>query len=51
MAEEPLWPPAAAVTVALPAATAVTKPLAFTVATDGLLLVQVNVTPLITLPF
>src|SRR6266849_6248731 len=39
---EPLWPSLVAVTVAVPAATAVTRPVALTVATAGSALVQVT---------
>src|SRR6266852_8498415 len=39
---DPLWPSLVAVTVAVPAATAVTRPVALTVATAGSALVQVT---------
>lgn len=42
--------PEAAVTLALPAATAVTRPLPLTVATLGLLLTQVSAVPVMALP-
>jgi hypothetical protein len=48
---EPLLPPLLAVMVAVPAATAVTRPLDDTVAIAVLELAQVNVTPLIVVPF
>jgi len=51
MVAEPLFPSLVAVIVAEPAATPVTKPLALTVATAGLLLAQVTARPLRAVPF
>ena len=50
IADEPVLPSDVAVTVAEPTATPVTRPLAFTVATDGLELPHVMVRPVSTLP-
>jgi hypothetical protein len=51
MVEVPVFPELVAVIVAEPAATPVTTPPAFTVAAAALLVVQVTVCPVITLPF
>ncbi len=51
MVAEPLFPSLVAVIVAEPAATPVTKPLALTVATAGLLVAQVTARPLRAVPF
>src|ERR1700688_4054695 len=50
-AAAPLWPPLVAVMVAAPGAMPVTRPLPATVATPGLLEVQVTTRPLSGLPF
>jgi hypothetical protein len=47
----PVFPELVAVIVAEPAATPVTTPLEFTLAAGALLVVQVTVCPVITLPF
>jgi hypothetical protein len=51
MLDVPDFPPLVAVIVAEPAATPVTTPLEFTVAAAALLVDQVTVCPVITLPF
>src|SRR5215469_12888374 len=47
----PLWPSLVAVIVAVPAATAVTSPVAETVATDDAFVLHVTVRPVSVLPF